>query len=135
MIGKNASSTLQAISGWILPNGTWREVPEWWHLTVLYDLRDEGLDILQGEQVQRWLNAGDEGEIRHEAAKLGLVKVSRSSIDAYTMNDAQLVTLQGLFDCCSLEDEVTIIIEGGASRRWSITRILKLKKPAAIFRD
>lgn len=126
-------TSLQSLSGWILPCGTWQAVQEWWHVSALFDLRQAGLEALQCEDSERVLASGDEALIRDFAARKGLAKVSRGMLDAYTLNDAQLATLKSLMEVCDLEEELTLLMEGGAQRSIPVARLLKLRRAAVLF--
>ena len=122
------------LSGWILPDGTWMAVEEWWHLSALFDLRDTGMTPLTTKQSLAVLAGGDEAQIRHHVAELGFVKISRSLIDAYTLSSSQLRTLQELLEFCDLESELGLLQSANAEiKQISVARILKLKNPAALF--
>ena len=122
------------LSGWILPDGTWIAVEEWWHLSALFDLRDTGMTPLTTKDSLTVLAGGDEAQIRHHVAELGFVKISRSLIDAYTLSSSQLRTLQELLEFCDLESELGLLQSANAEiKQISVARILKLKNPAALF--
>jgi hypothetical protein len=108
-------------------------VQEWWHLSMLFELRDEGHPLLTCAQSAAVLATGDEALIRDLAARKGLAKVSRSILDAYTLNDAQLTTLQGLLDICDLDAELTLLSQGGRQKTITIARLLKLRRAGGLF--
>lgn len=124
---------LSGLSGWILPCGSWLAVQEWWHLSALFDLRDEGHTALQGEEARMILDSGDEAIIRDFAARMGFVKISRCVVDAYALSELQLVTLQGLLEVCDLEAELTLLIAGGAQKAITVARLLKLRRASHLF--
>jgi|GEM_PF-621111 len=126
-------SNVRELSGWILPDGTWRSVPEWWHISALFDLRDEGHTSLTCQTARATLDSGDEAQIRDLAARRGFAKVSRGMLDAYSFTDTQLATLQDLLEICDLEAELTLLSEDGAQRIVSVARLLKLRRAAALF--
>ena len=126
-------TSLQSLSGWILPCGTWKAVQEWWHLSALFELRDAGHQAFLCAESKGILDSGDEALIRDLAARKGLAKVSRGVLDAYTLNDAQLATLKSLMEVCDLEEELTLLSEGGAQRNIAVARVLKLRRAATLF--
>ena len=119
------------LSGWILPDGTWMQVAEWWHIQAIYELRDSG--NLSDPDLATVLQGGDEALIRHELAAKGFAKVSRGVLDAYSMTDAQLRSLQDQLMFFDASDEVLILMEGGVEKRVSLERVLKLRKPHSLF--
>lgn len=122
------------ISGWILPDGTFQEVEEWWHVSYLYERRDAGDADLNDAISLEVLTDGDESAVRDLAAKKGYVKISRGEIDAYTMTAAQLRQLQGLLDLCDPEFEFRVLVEGGKTlRNISIGRLMKIRNPQLLF--
>lgn len=135
MAGVNKSDHKQEdLSGWILPDGTWLPVDEWWHIAALYDLRDSGYTALLSLRSESILLGGDEALIRSHAADLGFVKVSRRLLDAYSMNQAQLKTLQEQLIYCDLEAEFGILNgDKGVVRTISVARLLKLRNPLLLW--
>jgi hypothetical protein len=129
----NGVTKLQELSGWILPDGKWKEVPEWWHLSALFDLRDEGHPDLQCAESKEILSGGDEALIRDLAARKNFAKVSRCLVDAYALSELQLATLQALLECCDLEAELTVLSFGGVQKTLSVARFLKLKRAHHLF--
>jgi hypothetical protein len=127
-------SDIAELSGWILPDGTWIAVEEWWHLAALFDMRDTGMEILCTEESLRVLASGDEGQIRHHVATLGFVKLSRKIVDAYSLSNGQLRTLQGLLQFCDLESEFGLLQEANTEiKPVSVDRVMKLKNPKVLF--
>ena len=126
-------TSLLELSGWILPDGTWISVQEWWHLSTLFELRDQGYEGLSCTESINALATGDEALIRDLAARKGLAKVSRCVLDAYVFNDAQLATLQGLMELCDLDAELTLLSHGGTQRNISVARLLKLRRAGSLF--
>lgn len=125
---------IEHLSGWLLPEGDWIAVEEWWHISALYDLRDTGYAPLATEASRIVLEAGEEAAIRHHVATLGLIKISRKMIDAYMMNGAQLRTLKGLLEVCDLEAELGLLTgHNGQVRNVSVSRLLKLRNPELLF--
>jgi hypothetical protein len=108
-------------------------VQEWWHLTALFELRDEGHGSFQDNASREVLAGGDEAIIRDFAARKGFAKVSRGVLDAYVLTDAQLLTLQGLLEVCDLEAELTLLSEGGAQRNITVARLLKLRRAGGLL--
>jgi len=126
-------TSLPELSGWILPDGAWIAVQEWWHLSTLFELRDQGYEPFVCTSSASILATGDEALIRDLAARQGLAKVSRCVLDAYVFNDGQLATLQGLLELCNLESELTLLSHGGAQRTLSVARLLKLRRAGSLF--
>jgi hypothetical protein len=119
---------LENLSGWILPDGSWRPVEEWWHVSALYDYISEGLLFARTEEYKNTLNNGDETKIRHFAATIGLVKIGKNIIDAYNINSAQLKTIQELYNLCKPETELEWLQENGKRTFITVEKIMKCKK-------
>jgi hypothetical protein len=123
-----ADPALDQLSGWILPDGTWRPVEEWWHISALYDYISEGLEFAIQEEFQVTLNEGDESKIRHVASLSGLVKIGKRVIDAYSISSEQLKTIQDLYALCQPETEIEWLQEGGKSTVYSVSKLQKLRR-------
>jgi len=41
---------LNEISGWILTDGKWHPIDEWWHINAIYDLKETGYPPLQNKE-------------------------------------------------------------------------------------
>jgi hypothetical protein len=123
-----ADPALEQLSGWILPDGSWRPVEEWWHVSALYDYISEGLDFALTDFFQSTLKEGDEAKIRDMASKAGLVKVGKRIIDAYVISTLQLRTLQEIYALCSPDTELEWLQEGGVSTVLVVSKLLKLRK-------
>lgn len=122
------------LSGWILPHGEFVEVDEWWHVSHLYELREQGFESLNLQENALILDRGDESEIRDMAARLGFVKISRGEIDANGMTNHQLRTLQEALELFDPSFEFRVLIEGGkAIKSISVSRLMKLKAATALF--
>lgn len=124
---------LNKISGWILTDGTWYPTDEWWHISAIYDLKDQGYPCLQRQDTYEVLNSGDESIIREHLAILGFIKISRSQIDGIKITNMQLATLQNLLSLCNPDDEIGLLGSNGAIKYIRIARIMKLKNPNALF--
>jgi hypothetical protein len=124
------------LSGWVLPSGEYQVVEEWWHVSHLYDLKAGGQPELQSQECAEILSRGDESEIRDMASKLGFVKISRGEIDAYSISNEQLVSLQAILELCDPEFEFRLLIKGGESiRPISVARLLKLRSALKLFEE
>ena len=122
------------ISGWILPDGEWRDAQEWWHLSTLYDLKDLKYPYLSSEKSKKVLLSGNENDIRNHVCDLGFIKISRSQIDCISMTVKQLSTLKHLISYCSPDDEFSIIYGNtGIIKSVSVNKINKLKNPDGLF--
>lgn len=126
------------ISGWILPRGEWVEVEEWWHISYLYELKDDpnlpGSEHFQTQQGKEVLKRGDESEIRDFAATVGFVKLSRGEIDSYGMTSKQLTTLKELIEWCDPDFEFRLLIRGGqVVKPIAVDRLLKLRSSTRLF--
>lgn len=124
------------ISGWILPDGHFESVEEWWHLNYLYELSETGSQLFSDVTSREILQSGDESAIRHLAAERALVKISRGEIDGYSMSDCQLRTLQSLLELSNPDFEFRIIGRDPSSRdlrKVSVARILKLRSASSLF--
>lgn len=118
---------IQELSGWILPNGSWKPAEEWWHVSVLYDLESEHCSALNSE-LKAALKSGDEAQIRRSAANSGFIKVSRQQIDLISLNLSQLRTIQRLLELMNPDDELTLLLEHGhRQKKISVERMLKLR--------
>lgn len=127
-------SELAQLSGWILPDGTWQACEDWWHLTSLYDLRDEGHNDLTTTDAREVLHRGREDEIRDLAANLGFIRISRSLIDGHALTSAQLQTLQRLIEFCDPDAEVEVLNSKENTRvRMTVARIIKLRNSSHFF--
>lgn len=123
------------LSGWLLPDATFVHVAEWWHISYLYDLRDNGMPMLQEPSAITILSGGDESSIRNLAAQLGFVKISRGEIDANGITDAQLAALQCELELFDPSFEFRLLINGGqAIKTIAIDRLMKLKSARNLFR-
>ena len=123
------------LSGWILPDATFVHVAEWWHVSYLYDLRDNGMPLLQEPTALATLAEGDESNIRNLAAQLGFVKISRGEIDANGMTESQLSALQCELELFDPSFEFRLLINGGQTiKTISIDRLMKLKSARNVFR-
>ncbi len=138
MNGGTKGSTPQhagALSGWILPDASFVHVAEWWHVSYLYDLRDNGMPLLQEPAALATLAEGDESNIRNLAAQLGFVKISRGEIDANGMTEAQLSALQCELELFDPSFEFRLLISGGQTiKTIAIDRLMKLKSARNLFR-
>lgn len=128
-------SEVKALSGWILPDGTWTSVDEWWHLTALFDLLESNYSYLSNPESREIFATGDEAQIRHHVAQLGFAKLSRGVLDSYALTSPQLNTLQNLLKLCDLESELGLLncLLNSEIRLVSVGRILKLKKASSFF--
>lgn len=127
-------ATLAELSGWLLPDGRFVAAAEWWHLNALYELRDGGDSCMDSAALLEELRRGDEDAIKLQAARSGFVKCSKHGIDGMRLTDAQLVTLQGLLGLCAPDEEVQVFhTEGGALRRMSVQRLLKLRRAELVY--
>ena len=118
---------IKALSGWILPDATWRPAEEWWHVSALYDLQEEKPEFFS-EALKEALTSGDEARIRRSASEAGFIKISRQQFDLLTISVAQLRTLQKLIEYIDPEDEFTVLLEHGMRQKiLSVGRLLKLK--------
>lgn len=124
---------LNKISGWILTDGTWLPTDEWWHISAMYDLKEQGYLSLQDKETTEILRLGEESTIREHLAKLGFIKISRSQIDGIKLTQTQLVTLQNLLALCNPDDEIGLLGNNGTIKYIRIARIMKLKNPNALF--
>ncbi|MBX9703332.1 MAG: hypothetical protein K2X39_04185 [Silvanigrellaceae bacterium] len=119
---------LEEICGWILPDGTWLAVEQWWHISAIYDLQEAGYPALQEGDIEKALKKGDEIEIRALLAHQGFIKISRHQVDALNISNKQLQTLQGLLELCNPEDDLEFIQNESYSYKYiKISRIMKLK--------
>jgi hypothetical protein len=116
------------LSGWILPDGTWLPVAEWWHINAIYDLRDSCLALANNSAVLDALSSGDEAEIRHQLALAGFAKVSRGILDTYSLSDLQLKTLQDQILYFDSTQEIVVLRQGGSEKKTTLERVLKLKR-------
>jgi hypothetical protein len=118
-----------------MPDGQWNPCEEWWHIPVLYDLRDSGFEPLRTSDAKQALDSGEEGVIRDFAAELGFVRVSRHMIDGKTFSQEQLASLKELLELCSPDEEIEILgpNPAGPVRRMTVERILKLQNASLIF--
>lgn len=122
------------ISGWILPDGTYKEVEEWWHVSYIYECRDGGDALFQDDESRLVLDGGEEAAIRDLAAKKGFIKISRGEIDGYSMTPQQLRQLQGLLDLCDPDFEFRLLVEGGkVLKSISVARLMKIRNPQLLF--
>jgi hypothetical protein len=123
------------LSGWILPDGTWQACEEWWHIPVLYDLRDADHAALTSIEARQILDSGIEEKIRNFAALAGFIRISRNLIDAAGLSHEQLLTLQHLLEFCDLDAEIGLLgpNPNGSVRQVTIERILKTRNPNALF--
>lgn len=124
---------LNKISGWILTDGTWYPTEEWWHISSIYDLKEQGFPSLQSKETKEILDSGDESNIRDHLANLGFIKISRSQIDGIKLTTTQLVTLQNLLSLCNPDDEIGLLGSNGLIKHIRIARIMKLKNPNILF--
>ncbi len=124
---------LNKISGWILTAGTWHLTDEWWHISAIYDLKDQGYPCLQSKDTSTVLNLGDESIIRDHLAQLGFIKISRCQIDGIKLSNIQLATLQNLLSLCNPDDEIGLLGSNGVIKHIRIARIMKLKNANALF--
>jgi hypothetical protein len=118
---------LQDLSGWILPDGSWKPAEEWWHVSVLYDLETEQCNALT-EDLKAALKSGDEALIRRSAANAGFIKISRQQLDLVSLNLNQLRTIQHLLELMNPDEELTLLLEHGhRQKKISVERMLKLR--------
>ena len=121
------------LSGWILPDGAWLPVAEWWHINAIYELSTTHKAFAFSATLSAALATGDEAVIRHELALAGFAKVSRGILDTYSLSDAQLVTLQEQLLFFDSSEEILILREGGSEKRTTLERVLKLKRSHLLF--
>jgi hypothetical protein len=126
---------IEELSGWILPDGTWHGCEEWWHIPVLYDLRDAQHPALVTEEAIKTLHSGIEEHIRNYASNAGFIRISRKLIDGTALTYEQLQTLQELLEFCDLDAEIGLLgpNPNGAVRQTTVERILKTRNPTALF--
>lgn len=126
---------VEDLSGWILPDASWHACDDWWHIPVLYDLRDSNYPCLTSSEARKILNSGIEETIRDFAASLGFFRVSRKLLDGRAMTLEQLVTLQGLLEFCDPDSEVGLLgpDSNGPVRTTTVEKILKTRNPQALF--
>ncbi|MEY2987805.1 MAG: hypothetical protein RJB13_1326 [Pseudomonadota bacterium] len=118
---------LQELSGWILPDGSWKPAEEWWHVSVLYDLESEQCTALN-EELRGALKSGDEALIRRSAANSGFIKISRQQLDLISLNLNQLRTIQRLLELMNPDEELTLLLDHGhRQKKMSVERMLKLR--------
>lgn len=121
-------------SGWILPEGRFVPVEEWWHVSGLYDLKDQNYPLFQSDIAQKIFQNGNEESIRNFAAQVGLVKIGRGQLDGEKFNEQQLVTLKLLIQFLDPEFEFEILSPSvGLIKKMSVDRILKVKNTNVIF--
>lgn len=121
------------LSGWLLPDGTFLEAKEWWHLAALYDLRDAGEVLLCTPQAKIVLDGGDEDRIKEFVFQIGFVKLGRRLVEGAELSVGQLKTLHSLIEFFVPDEELGFILEGEENPRYmSVDRILKLKNPAGL---
>lgn len=126
--------SLQDLSGWILPDSRFFMVKEWWHISGLYELRDEGYQLLLSMDAQRVLEQGHEESIRNFVSHLGFIKIARGQLDGEFINLNQLKTLKNLCLFLNPEEELDILsAKLGFIKKISIGRLLKLKNPMYVF--
>lgn len=123
------------LSGWIFPDGTWQACEEWWHIPVLYDLRDAKHAAFTSSEAQQILDSGIEEKIRNFAAQAGFIRISRNLIDAAGISHEQLHKLQQLLEFCDLDAEIGLLgpNPNGSVRQITVERILKTRNPNALF--
>jgi hypothetical protein len=123
------------ISGWILPDGRWIETKEWWHISALYDLKDEQYAPLQSTKAQQIFQEGDEESIRNFASELGFIKVSQTIIDGEIMTKIQLDTLKNLLLIFNPDFEISVYTsKSGFIKKISVKRIFQLKNSTLFFK-
>ncbi len=137
MVGKNelVIEKVEDLSGWILPDGKWQACDDWWHIPVLYDLRDANYPCLTSPEARKILHSGVEESIRDFASSLGFFRVSRKMIDGRSMTLNQLATLQSLLEFCNLDSEIGLLgpDPNGPVRTTTVEKILKSRNPQALF--
>ncbi len=126
---------VEDLSGWILPNAAWKECEDWWHIPVLYDLRDANYKPLATPEARQVLDSGIEETIRDFASTAGFFRISRKMIDGRSMTLAQLVTLQSLLEFCNPDSEIGLLGPDSNSpvRTTTVEKILKTRNPQALF--
>lgn len=124
---------LKELSGWILPDGHWLPAEEWWHVSALYDLKENTPQHFS-ESLCEAMQGGDEAKIRRSASEAGFVKISREQMDLISLSSAQLRTLQRLIELIDPEAEFIVLLEhGNRQKNMSVERILKLRSAAPIL--
>jgi hypothetical protein len=118
---------IKSLSGWILPDGVWQAAQEWWHVSALYDLKEQQPHIFT-ERLTEALQNGDEAAIRRAASEAGFVKISRQQFDFVSITLNQLRTLQKLVEYIDPDTEFIVLLEhGNRQKKISVERLLKLK--------
>lgn len=137
MLGTNEKviEKIEDLSGWILPDATWKACDDWWHIPVLYDLRDANYPCLTSAEARKILHSGVEESIRDFAASLGFFRVSRKMIDGRSMTLEQLVTLQSLLEFCNPDSEIGLLGPDANApiRTTTVEKILRMRNPQALF--
>ena len=124
---------LRALSGWILPDGSWQPAEEWWHVSALYDLTEQVPNHFTPE-LHAALKSGDESKIRRAASEAGFVKISRQQIDLVRFTLQQLRTLQRLVELFDHDAEIMVLLEhGNRQKNIRIERLIKFKSVAPLL--
>jgi hypothetical protein len=124
---------IKEISGWILPDGHWQPAEEWWHVSALYDLKEQ-FPVHFSDNLQDALSGGDESKIRRAASEAGFVKISRQQMDLISLTLQQLRTLQRLVELIDPEAEFMVLLEhGNRQKNIAVGRLLKLKSVSPLL--
>lgn len=122
------------ISGWILPDASWRQVDEWWHISGIYDLHKEKNVFLQDAKTKLNLKIGKEEDIRAHVASLGFIKFSRGQIDALSMTKKQLLSVKNLISTCHEDEKLSFFhFETENIKHFFVSQILKIQNPLLFF--